>query len=134
MNEKKLGELVREARAYQAKGETLKGQLAALQANMGQLAATLETLKGLDENKKDVLVPAGSGVYVKGKEIEAGPVMVNVGASVIVEKPVPETIKMLEKRKKATEGMMEKTEKDLFALSEELGRVDAKARKLVRGK
>lgn len=132
MNKEKLGELVREARMHQARGEALKEQLVLFQENLDQLAATIETLKGLGEGRKDVLIPAGSGVYLKGKEIEGETVLVNIGAGVIAEKSVPDALEVIEKRKVATEDMMGKVENEMYSLSKELERVDMKARKLMR--
>lgn len=133
MNKEKLGELVREARMHQARGEALKEQLVMFQENLNQLEATIETLKGLGEGKKDSLIPAGSGVYLKGKEIEGDVVLVNVGAGIIIEKSVPEALEIIDKRKSATEEMMEKVEGEMYSLSKELERVDMLARKLMRG-
>ena len=66
--------------------------------------AALEALKELGERKpEEVLLQIGGGALVKSVPPSADRVLVNVGSSVVVEKPRDEAMVLLESRSKQAE-------------------------------
>jgi len=55
---------------------------------------SLETLKEGDE----ILAPLANGIFLEAKLITAKKLKVNVGNGVVVEKSIPDTLKLLEKQ------------------------------------
>ena len=89
---------VMEMRAVQARIEEGQRQLQSLQSFTNELAASLNTLKNLQDAKAgDSLFPMGSGVFIKAAVSDAK-VLVEVGAGVVAEKTPEEAVDFLQKR------------------------------------
>jgi len=90
-------------------------QVETLQNYLIDLTRTKTTLANLKEEAKpeETLLQLGSGVMIKAKPIDPKKVFYNVGAGVIIEKPVDDAIKDIDKR-------VDEVEKERIALAEQL--------------
>jgi prefoldin alpha subunit len=79
--------------------ELLTQQLSMIEQQRLEAAAAIETLRAIQENGDDtVLLPIGGGAYLRVKVLDAGHVLMNVGADVSVEKASADAVEYLEDR------------------------------------
>lgn len=90
-----------------AEYEALRGQAQAYEQNLNliassisELRSTLESLRELKHVEADVeiLVPMGSGTFVKARLEKPEDVIMGVGADISVKKPIDQALKDLESR------------------------------------
>jgi prefoldin alpha subunit len=66
--------------------------------------AALEAIKGLTENSpSEVLTQIGGGVLLRSPPPSTDPVLVSIGANVVIEKPKDEAVAILEERSREIE-------------------------------
>jgi len=99
-----------EAENYKRQLEGISAQIQVLEAAMAETEAAIKALDSLREAKKgdEILVPIGSGSFIKGEIKDKESVIIGIGAGISVEKKVSEAKKILDKRQKDMQGAMEK--------------------------
>ncbi|MDK2890478.1 MAG: prefoldin alpha subunit [Methanoculleus sp.] len=79
--------------------ELLTQQISMIEQQRLEAAAAIETLRAIEENKDStVLLPIGGGAFLRVKVLDAGHVLVNVGADVSVERASADAVEYLEDR------------------------------------
>ncbi|MCM2466461.1 prefoldin subunit alpha [Methanoculleus sp. CWC-02] len=76
--------------------ELLTQQLSMIEQQRLEAAAAVETLRAVQENEDGiVLLPIGGGAYLRVKVLDAGHVLVNIGADVSVERASADAVEYL---------------------------------------
>jgi prefoldin alpha subunit len=89
--------------------EILTQQLSMIEQQRLEAAAAIETLRALMENEDGaVLLPIGGGAYLRAKVLDAGHVLVNIGADVSVERATAEAVEYLQDRITELEALAKK--------------------------
>lgn len=86
--------------------EELKQQASMLEARLMEFEVTKQALgdfKGIKDS--EMLVPLGSGCYAHGRATNSKEILVNIGANLMLSKPVGETSGLLEERIGEIQGM-----------------------------
>jgi prefoldin alpha subunit len=98
--EEELRKLSVEMRFLEQTAETLQQRISMMNAAMTDLAYANMTLDGIEKEKEnaELLVPIGGSSYVKVKLENPDKVIVGMGASVSVEKTLPEAKSILKER------------------------------------
>jgi prefoldin alpha subunit len=122
--------LAAEADYFQRQLQDLQSQAQTLQMTEIEIDRTAEALKNLIE-KKTSMFNLGSGVFVRADLREVNKLLVNVGASVLVEKDVPSSISFLEERKKEISEVRGELLKGMQSVSTRLREIDTEARFLM---
>ncbi len=79
--------------------ELLTQQLSMIEQQRLESAAAIETLRAIEENKDGaVLLPIGGGAFLRVKVLDAGHVLVNIGADVSVERASADAMEYLQDR------------------------------------
>ncbi len=79
--------------------ELLTQQLSMIEQQRIEAAAAVETLRAIGENEDgSVLLPIGGGALLRVKVLDAGHVLVNIGADVSVERASADAVEYLEDR------------------------------------
>jgi len=79
--------------------ELLTQQLGMIEQQRLESAAAIETLRAVQENEDStVLLPIGGGALLRVKVLDAGHVLVNIGADVSVERASADAVEYLEDR------------------------------------
>jgi prefoldin alpha subunit len=86
--------------------ELLKQQVDAIEKQIGELESrtnelmivqqSINELKG--QKGKEILVPIGSGVFLKGTLVSDTQMLVELGANIVTEKSAKETVEIIEKQ------------------------------------
>jgi prefoldin alpha subunit len=98
--EEELRKLSVEMRFLEQTAETLQQRISMMNAAMTDLTYANMTLDGIEKEKEnaELLVPIGGSSYVKVKLENPDKVIVGMGASVSVEKTLPEAKSILKER------------------------------------
>jgi prefoldin alpha subunit len=95
MEEKEKEEMLKqkafEFEVLKERAGTLEEQILNLEFKKNELKIVSESLDEIKEKKgKDILVPLGSGVFLRGNLVDDKKVLVNVGSNVVIEKNIDE--------------------------------------------
>jgi len=112
-NEEELASISNELEISQARGESIRQQVQAMQSSLLEMASTIEALQNIGNAKKDTLVPIGAGVFLSCPKPDADRVVVSVGSGIMMEKKPEEAIKILESRQKKLSDAMNEAQKEL---------------------
>lgn len=79
--------------------ELLTQQLGMIEQQRLESAAAIESIRAIEENKDGiVLLPIGGGALLRVKVLDAGHVLVNIGADVSVERASADAVEYLQDR------------------------------------
>ncbi len=73
-----------------------------IDAQLVEITSTIDALTEfakINENE-EILLPVANGIFAKGKLADNTILKINIGSNVVVEKSVPDTIKMMEVQSK----------------------------------
>jgi len=93
-------ELLAEIRLLEGSARILQSRIDVLSAALSETLTAIQTLEGAKGKPEgtDLLLPIGSGSFIKSKISSPDVIMISVGAGVIVEKNVDDSIKDLRLR------------------------------------
>lgn len=97
----------------------MQKQIQLIEMQMSEITVTKEALNDLKDAKinSDILAPISSGIFVKAALADNKKLAVNVGSGTVVEKKIPEVIKIIEEQ----ESEIKKTYDSLMAEMQKLG-------------
>ena len=100
--------------------EALQKQIEQLNSSITEISLSIETLNELKKGDKgvEVLVPIGRHVLVKMNLEKADKVLLSLGASVLVEKPVDAALEELEEERKKQMQLLAQQQENLRKLVE----------------
>jgi len=104
----------------QARGEAIRQQMGQIQASIIEISGAMETIENLGKAKGDALVPIGAGAYISCPKPNAERVVINAGASVLVQKKPEEAVKLLKDRQKKLTDAIASLQKEMSAVIEEI--------------
>ena len=116
--EEELRKLSVEMRFLEQTAETLQQRISMMNAAMTDLTYANMTLDGIEKEKEnaEILVPIGGSSYVKVKLASPDKVIVGMGASVSIEKTLPEAKSILKER-------LAEVEKTMFSAQQQFTQV-----------
>lgn len=98
--EEQMRQLLAEIRFLESTARVLQSRLDLVTAALSETLTAIQTLEGTKEKDQntDSLLPIGSGSFLKAKLADPKTVMIGVGAGVIIEKPIEDSMKDLRLR------------------------------------
>lgn len=128
-----MAKIAYEMQIYREEAQVIQQQLANLQINYSSTEAAVQTLENLSKLKKgeDMLLPIGSGAYIKSKVESNEVALIDVGAGVIVEKPVPEAVTFLKSKMTEMDSVRDKLQKNFVGISNKMKSLEDSANKLM---
>jgi len=128
-----LAKIAYEMQAYREQAQLMQQQMANIQLNYASLESAIQTLENIKKINKDedVLLPVGSGAYIKSRIGNNEVALIDVGAGVIVEKPIPEAVLLLKARMNEIDSMRDKLQSSFEDVSKKMKELEESANKLV---
>ena len=122
---------------YQVIGERIKQLQEQMQTAEQQLIEIMATLQSLDEfstlkENDEILVPVNNGIFVKANLKKENKLLVNVGSSVVVDKSIDDTKKLIEKQKDEMEGIRGKIALNLNKLIENAQSLEKELNEIIK--
>jgi len=129
-----LTKIAYEMQIYREEAQMLQQQLGNLQLNYASVELAIQTLENVAKLNKgeQMLLPIGSGAYIKSKADNNELALVDVGAGVIVEKPIPDAVKFLKSRMGEMDSVKEKLQKNFVEVSNKLKFLEESANNLMQ--
>lgn len=87
-------------------------------AELEIVGLSLDEIKG--QTGKDLLIPLGSGTFIKGQLTEDNKILINVGANVVVEKTISEAKDIIKEQMEQISKARSFLEKDLMRFIQQL--------------
>lgn len=124
MSEQQLRQTISALDLSKAQLENLSRQQELIRGSLEEHMRAKETAEAFSKAKtgEEVLVPAGAGVFLHAKIGDSKSGIANIGAGVMMEKELPEIVKMLDSRieelRHATQELDEQAEKISYAIEQ----------------
>ena len=99
--------------------------------DLKHLENSLEEIKNVKEDT-EILVPLGSGTFIKGKLIDNKEVLMNVGANTIVKKDLEDAISIIKNQEEELKNLIEQVERELTEVSVQAQIVQQEVQDLVK--
>ncbi len=102
--------------------QQIQQQLQFLQQQKIELEHLTDSLAELQKNQKgqEVLVPFGAGIFIKAKIEDTSKVILNVGAQVVVEKNIGDTLMLVTRQSKELHTIEQSMQEELVHISQQL--------------
>lgn len=116
-------ELQKKYLEYQLLDQRIKQLQQQMQTAEQQLIEIMATLQSLDEfalldEGSEILVPVNNGIFTKARLKKENKLLVNVGASVVVDKSIEDTKKLIEKQEQEMEKIRDQIAENINMLVE----------------
>jgi prefoldin alpha subunit len=133
MDEEQIRRVLMQLEAGKRQMEALSRQAQMVESAVGELDSTMEALKALGQEKAGVelLVPSGSGTFMRASLKDPGSVLVGVGADVSVERRMPEAVRTLEERRKQLAESYGSIQKTIGELGIRLAELNSQAEEML---
>ncbi|MFH1751233.1 MAG: prefoldin subunit alpha [Candidatus Micrarchaeota archaeon] len=132
-NEEELQKLAYEAQYLQQQAQEMQRQLQQAVLLINNIDSTDKTIDGLSGMKEETYFQIGSDAFVKARPSENGRVLIDVGASALMEKEPHDAKDILKKRKAQLEKALETLRRNLDKINKRLMEIDGKAEELQAG-
>lgn len=112
--------------------EELKKQGQVIQAKYTEIEATRMALDDLEKIKKEreILIPLGSGIYSGGKS-HTGDLLVDVGAGILIRKPIADAAKAIDTRKKEVEVVVDKLQDEMLSIVSKINELGSELQHMI---
>lgn len=100
--------------------QQMHGYVEQLERAQIKLDNTIEGIKSLEKLKgdEDILAPIADGMFVEAKLKTKDTVKVNIGADTLVDKTIPDAIKLLEQQKEDLQKSVEMAQQKIMELEQ----------------
>ena len=111
-------------RVFEGSARALQARLEMVNAALNEFSLASTTLEGVKTQKsdEDALIPVGGGSYVRVKLSDISKIVMGVGAGVVVEKPIQDSINEIKERiadfDKARTSLQEQLNQALYRIEE----------------
>lgn len=103
-----------ELQMMQGQMEKMQEERQKIESKSHEIFATVQSLKGIEKSESsDVMVPVGSGVFVKGQVKDNKNAIYAVGSGIAAKNTIENTLKFLEQQSKLAEEAKEHIEKQM---------------------
>ncbi|MBI4021667.1 MAG: prefoldin subunit alpha [Candidatus Aenigmarchaeota archaeon] len=125
MDEKDLQNALVMYQLLQNQFEQLQRQAAFLQNRYTELEATRQSLEAAESMAAagEILLPLGSGVFMHGSGQAKEPLLMDIGAGILVKKTQKEATALVEKQKSEVEQQSAKLSQELMAVASHINQL-----------
>ncbi|MFB0560706.1 MAG: prefoldin subunit alpha [Candidatus Lokiarchaeia archaeon] len=133
-DERNLERIIAQLNAYEQQAQILQRRIELINASLQEIALSSESLDELknigDDN--EVLMPLGSGIYVKAKIIEKEKAIFSLGAEIAAEKDITSAQLSLDQRSMALQNALQSTGQQLQQIVNTMNELNRTAQTLAR--
>jgi prefoldin alpha subunit len=131
-DERNLEKILVELNAYEQQAQVLQRRIDLINSSLQEIALTSESLDELKnvEDDNEVLMPLGSGVYVKAKIVERKKVIFSLGADIVADKDITAAQLSLDQRSSALQNALQSTAQQLQQMANRMNELNSTAQAL----
>ena len=128
----RLNLLISASREYEAQAEQVQMQIDILNQTIAATRITGDTIEALKDlqDGQEILLPLGNLAFIKAKLMDSSNVIVNVGASVNIEKPIDKAKEVLDERLEELNKTQMQLRQGLQQLVQQLQQIRSEVEKL----
>jgi len=125
-NEQKLQEKVMIYQILSQQLEEFANQGQVLEARLSEIEVTIEALNDMKNviEGSESLVPLGSGCFGHGNISKKDNVVIDVGAGIMIEKPIAEALKIIKGRKSEVDNVKIKLQSEIEKIGETMNKLN----------
>lgn len=131
MSEKELQEKILSYRLLEARVDGVVKQRDFIISKIMELQSTLNSIDEINKSDGEVLFSVGGEAYKTGKVVDNDRIVVEIGASIALEKSTKEGKAILEKRKAELESSVNQLQQELARISEVMNRLGPEIQNLI---
>jgi prefoldin alpha subunit len=133
-DERNLERIIAQLNSYEQQAQILQRRIELINASLQEIALSSESLDELKNIGEDneVLMPLGSGIYVKAEIIGKEKVIFSLGAEIAAEKDVTSTQLSLDQRSMALQNALQTTGQQLQQLANTMNELNRTAQTIAR--
>ena len=131
-DERNLEKILVELNTYEQQAQILQRRMDLINSSLQEITLTSESLDELKnvEEDNEVLMPLGSGIYVKARIIERKKVIFSLGADVVADKDITGAQLSLDQRSMALQSALQNTGQQLQQLANRMNELNSTAQAL----
>jgi prefoldin alpha subunit len=131
-DERNLEKILVELNAYEQQAQILQRRIDLINASLQEIALTSESLDELKniEEENEVLMPLGSGIYVKARIIERKKVIFSLGADIVADKDITGAQLSLDQRSMTLQKALQSTGQQLQQIANKMNELNRTAQAL----
>lgn len=120
----------------EAQSEALEEELEKIVEEIRELENSKQTLKELQDlkEKSEIALPLGSGSFAFGSLNNVKEVLINLGANVVVKKPIEEAVEVLEGRKEEIKDVRKTIKENMKRVNQNLQNLSVELQKAQKGR
>lgn len=126
-----MDRLAYESRLYQEQLRSLVEQATSLDMMEVELTSAKVTLQNVGKGDDSLLVPIGSGIFVKSRREPKEKVLVSIGAGMIVEKEIDGAITLIDEKIKENHLLKETVQKNMETVSKKLESIEGETNRIL---
>lgn len=130
--------IIREYQILASQLEALKVQMEIIESSLEELEKTkvsLDEIEKIREEKKggkaEVLIPLGSGSFIRGSIENPDKILLSIGSGFAVEKSVGEAVGFIKSKIDELRKAKNEREKELLEVTEKLEKISPKVREII---
>jgi prefoldin alpha subunit len=131
-DERNLEKILVELNAYEQQAQILQRRIDLINSSLQEIALTSESLDELKniEEDNEVLMPLGSGIYVKARIVEKKKVIFSLGADIVADKDITGAQLSLDQRSMALQNALQSTGQQLQQMASRMNELNRTAQTL----
>jgi prefoldin alpha subunit len=133
MDEKEAQKKYLEYQFLHERIQLMQQQLQNVEQQLGDSVITKKSLEEFSElnDNDEILIPINNGIFAKAKLVKENELLVNVGASVVVDKSVKDTISLIEKQQNEIEGLRNQIAQTINAFVERAAQIERELNEII---
>ncbi|WXG40586.1 MAG: prefoldin subunit alpha [Candidatus Freyarchaeum deiterrae] len=131
-DERNLEKILVELNTYEQQAQILQRRIDLINSSLQEIALTsesLEELKNIEEDN-EVLMPLGSGIYVKARVVERKKVIFSLGADIVADRDITGAQLSLDQRSMALQNALQNTGQQLQQMAGRMNELNRTAQAL----
>lgn len=131
-SEKELQEKMLIYRTLESRLEALTKQRDFVSSKIIEIISTISSIDEVDKNQKGILFKLGSEAFTFGDVTDKNKILVEIGAGVVLEKPVEEGKETLNKRKQEMENALKEIQNNISQISNAMNQLEPEINELIQ--
>ncbi len=131
-DERNLEKILVELNTYEQQAQILQRRIDLINSSLQEIALTSESLEELKnvEDDNEVLMPLGSGIYVKARIVERKKVIFSLGADIVADRDITGAQLSLDQRSMALQNALQSTGQQLQQMANRMNELNRTAQTL----
>lgn len=130
--EKELQEKMFVYRTLESRLEALARQRDLVSSKIVEIVSTISSIDEIDKNQENILFKLGGEAYTHGNVADKNKILVEIGAGIILEKPIEDGKEILNKRRQEMENVLKEIQNNILQVSAAMNQLGPEINELIK--